>query len=52
MKPDELNKKQQEEAADKFPGVSVDIADDEKATDCLERQDTRILNNNPNNDVD
>lgn len=52
MKPEELNKTQQTQDVDRFPGVSVDIADDDKTTECLEKQETRILNNNPrNNDM-
>lgn len=32
---------------DKYPGVAVDKADDDKVNPCLVRQDTKILNNNP-----
>lgn len=42
--------KKVEEAIGKFPGVAVDAADGDKTSACLEKQDTRLLNNNPRND--
>ena len=44
---EEINKDAQE-----YPGVAVDIADDNKVTDCLEKQYTKELNNNPRNTDD
>jgi len=32
-----------------YRGMDMDIADSDKDTKCLEKQDTRILNNNPRN---
>lgn len=36
-------------AANTFPGVSVDIADDEKVSNKLVKERTKTLNNNPRN---
>ena len=36
-------------AANIFPGVSVDIADDEKVSNKLVKERTKTLNNNPRN---
>lgn len=36
-------------AMSNYPGAAVDSADNDKANECLEKQDTRILNNNPRN---
>lgn len=37
------------DSTQELPGVAVNVADDGKVSDCLEKQDTRILNNNPRN---
>lgn len=40
-------------ALENLPGAAVNSADKNKADSCLEKQDTRMLNNNPrNNDID
>lgn len=39
-----------ENAQREYRGVDVDVADDKKDTAKLEKQDVRILNNNPRND--
>lgn len=39
-----------EDALGNLPGAAVDKADDNKATACLEKQETSLLNNNPRND--
>lgn len=36
-------------AEENFPGAAVDRADKEKVDDCLQKQETRMLNNNPRN---
>ncbi len=44
--------KEIEIAREDLPGAAIDAADDNKDTSCLEKQRTRILNNNPrNNDL-
>lgn len=42
--------KKVEDAIGHFPGMAVDAADDDKASPCLEKQETSLLNNNPRND--
>lgn len=37
------------QSADQFPGVAIDIADNEKVTPSTVKERTRTLNNNPRN---
>lgn len=39
-----------EKAAEIYPGVAVDIADDEKVSACEVRQQSFLLNDNPQTD--
>lgn len=49
---DKENKKTEIDASI-YAGVAIDIADDEKVTERLVKQDTCTLENNPrNNDID
>lgn len=40
---------QEEVDAAKYPGVAIDIADDEKVDENLVKERTKALNNNPRN---
>lgn len=40
---------EQEEGAKKYPGGAYDIADDEKVTEKLVKDQVKIQNNNPRN---
>lgn len=39
----------QDKPAEAYPGTAVDIADDEKVTPEMVKQQTKILDNNPRN---
>ena len=39
-------------AEELYPGVDIDSADDNKVTECLERERTKTLNDNPRNTDD
>lgn len=43
------NLKTEGKSADKYPGIAVDIDDNEKVTEKEVKQRTHILNNNPRN---
>lgn len=48
----EENKKPAQTSSDTYPGVAVDIGDDEKTSAALEKERTEVLGNNPrNNDI-
>lgn len=42
-----MNTKKEDEKI--YPGAAIDAADGDKVTDCLQKQATRELNNNPRN---
>lgn len=47
-----MNKDEKDTAAEEFPGVAVDIADDEKESAKMVDEEVKELNNNPrNNDL-
>lgn len=43
------SRKKIEIAREDLPGAAIDAADKNKDTSCLQKQRTRILNNNPRN---
>lgn len=43
------SKKQEAKASDEFPGVAIDMADDDKVSKKLVKERTETLNNNPRN---
>lgn len=45
-------KKEQVNAEKKYPGVAIDVADDEKVDKKTVRERTETLNNNPRNDAE
>lgn len=41
-----------EEAESKYPGVAINVADDEKVDECLVRERTRVLDSNARTEDD
>ncbi len=44
--------KETKKAADIYPGADINVADNEKVTERLERERTKTLNNNPRDNDD
>lgn len=47
---DEKDLRNSAEEVDEYPGVAINIADNDKVTDTLVKERTKTLNNNPRND--